>query len=91
LATVLASAGADRHAIRDRLARIGNDVPAYEGVTGSIAFDAHGDVPAKSVVIGTVRAAGWSRRLRREHDSLADHRGTGGSAGRLDDRRTVVA
>ena len=55
LATVLASAGTDRRAIRDRLARIGNDVPAYEGVTGSIAFDAHGDVPAKSVVIGTVR------------------------------------
>src|SRR6266850_5665290 len=55
LATVLARAGTDRHAIRDRLARIGNDVPAYEGVTGSIAFDAHGDVPAKSVVIGTVR------------------------------------
>jgi branched-chain amino acid transport system substrate-binding protein len=55
LATVLTSAGTDRHAIRDRLARIGNDVPAYEGVTGSIAFDAHGDVPAKSVVIGTVR------------------------------------
>jgi len=31
-------------------------VPAYEGVTGSIAFDARGDVPAKSVVIGTVRS-----------------------------------
>lgn len=56
LATVLVSAGTDRHAIRDRLARIGTDVPAYEGVTGSIAFDAHGDVPTKSVVIGTVRA-----------------------------------
>ncbi len=55
LATVLASAGTDRQAIRDRLARIGTDVPAYEGVTGSIAFDGRGDVPAKSVVIGTVR------------------------------------
>jgi ABC-type branched-subunit amino acid transport system substrate-binding protein len=55
LATVLASAGTDRRAIRDRLARVGTTVPAYEGVTGSIAFDAHGDVPAKSVVIGTVR------------------------------------
>src|SRR6266540_3597021 len=55
LARVLANAGTDRQAIRDRLARIGTDVPAYEGVTGSIAFDGRGDVPAKSVVIGTVR------------------------------------
>jgi len=60
---VLASAG-DRHAIRDR-ARIGNRRAGLEGVTGSIAFDCHhGDVPAKSVVIGTCGAAGWSRRLR---------------------------
>src|SRR6266496_464174 len=55
LARVLANAGTDRQAIRDRLARIGTDVPAYGGVTGSIAFDGRGDVPAKSVVIGTVR------------------------------------
>jgi branched-chain amino acid transport system substrate-binding protein len=40
----------DRREIRDRLARV-----SYEGVTGKIAFDANGDVPAKSVVIGTVR------------------------------------
>jgi branched-chain amino acid transport system substrate-binding protein len=56
LTGVLADAGRDRRAIRDRLARIGADVPAYEGVTGPIAFDGRGDVPAKSVVIGTVRA-----------------------------------
>jgi len=37
------------------LARIGQDLPAFEGVTGKIAFDSKGDVPAKSVVIGTVR------------------------------------
>lgn len=40
----------DRREIRDRLARV-----SYEGVTGKIAFDANGDVPAKPVVIGTVR------------------------------------
>jgi branched-chain amino acid transport system substrate-binding protein len=55
LASVLRESGADRRAIRDRLARIGGDLPAFQGVTGTIAFDAHGDVPAKAVVIGTVR------------------------------------
>jgi len=40
----------DRTEIRDRLSRT-----SYEGVTGKIAFDANGDVPAKPVVIGTVR------------------------------------
>jgi len=55
LASVLTESGADRRAIRDRLARTGGDLPAFEGVTGRIAFDTHGDVPAKSVVIGTVR------------------------------------
>ena len=56
LATVFAAAGTDRVEVRDRLARVGTDVPAYEGVTGTIAFDGRGDVPAKSAVIGTVRA-----------------------------------
>jgi branched-chain amino acid transport system substrate-binding protein len=55
LAGVLAEAGTDRRAIRDRLARVGNDLPAFEGVTGAIGFDERGDVPATSVVIGTVR------------------------------------
>ena len=55
LARVLADVGTDRRAVRDRLARTGRDLPAYDGVTGTIAFDAQGDVPAKSVVIGVVR------------------------------------
>ena len=55
LASVLTESGTNRRAIRDRLARVGGDLPAFEGVTGTIAFDARGDVPAKSVVIGTVR------------------------------------
>ena len=55
LASVLTESGTDRRAIRDRLARVGGDLPAFEGVTGRIAFDAHGDVPAKSVLIGVVR------------------------------------
>jgi len=56
LASVLAEAGTDRRAVRDRLARIGGGLPAFEGVTGTIAFDGRGDVPAKPVVIGAVRA-----------------------------------
>lgn len=55
LARVLEAGGTDRTAIRDHLARVGRDRPAYEGVTGAIAFDERGDVPAKPVVIGTVR------------------------------------
>jgi branched-chain amino acid transport system substrate-binding protein len=45
----------DRRGVRDRLARIGSDLPAFDGVTGKIAFDKNGDVPTKAVVIGTVR------------------------------------
>jgi branched-chain amino acid transport system substrate-binding protein len=56
LANVLADVGSDRRAVRDRLAQVGTAAPAFEGVTGTIAFDGRGDVPAKSVVIGAVRA-----------------------------------
>jgi ABC-type branched-subunit amino acid transport system substrate-binding protein len=56
LARVIQDAGTDRRGIRDRLARIGGNLPAFEGVTGTIAFDARGDVPAKPVVIGAVRS-----------------------------------
>jgi branched-chain amino acid transport system substrate-binding protein len=56
LARVLSEAGTDRRGIRDRLARTGGSLPAFEGVTGSIAFDARGDVPAKPVIIGAVHA-----------------------------------
>ena len=55
LATVLRDAGPQRRAVRDRVARVGRDLPPFEGVTGRIAFDDRGDVPTKSVVIGTVR------------------------------------
>jgi len=55
LATVLRDAGPQRRAVRDRVARVGRDLAPFEGVTGRIAFDDRGDVPTKSVVIGTVR------------------------------------
>jgi len=52
---VFTAAGTDRRAVRDYLARVGAGVPPFDGVTGLIAFDARGDVPAKPVVIGVVR------------------------------------
>ncbi len=55
LAQVFTAVGTDRRAVRDRLARAGRDLPAYDGVTGAIVFDGRGDVPAKPVVMGVVR------------------------------------
>lgn len=56
LARAIERVGTERGAIRDYLARIGTSEPAFDGVTGRIAFDAQGDVPSKPVVIGVVRS-----------------------------------
>ena len=55
LAQAIGEVGPDRLAIRDYVAQVGTTKPAFEGVTGTIAFDAYGDVPAKPVVIGVIR------------------------------------
>ena len=55
LAQAVAAVGADREAVRDYLAQVGHGVPAFDGVTGKIAFDTAGNAPSKSVVIGVVR------------------------------------
>jgi branched-chain amino acid transport system substrate-binding protein len=55
LARAIADAGPDRRAVRNYLARLGRGKPPFEGVTGTIAFDANGDVPGKTVVIGVVQ------------------------------------
>jgi branched-chain amino acid transport system substrate-binding protein len=55
LARVLETTPAERRAIRNSLARIGTVEPGFEGVTGMLAFDEQGDVPAKPVTIGVVR------------------------------------
>src|SRR5205823_582599 len=47
--------GAARRAIRDYLARVGRGQAAFEGVTGTIAFDGKGDAAGKTAVIGVVR------------------------------------
>lgn len=55
LARALRATTPDRARLRDYLAGVGTDTEPFEGVTGRIAFDAHGDVPNKDVVIGVVR------------------------------------
>jgi branched-chain amino acid transport system substrate-binding protein len=54
LADAIAAVGPTRERIRLYLSGVGSDNPAFEGVTGTIAFDAYGDVPDKDVVIGVV-------------------------------------
>jgi branched-chain amino acid transport system substrate-binding protein len=55
LAQAIEAVGPDRARVRDYLARVGTTTPAFEGATGRIAFDEHGDVPGKEVAIGVVR------------------------------------
>jgi branched-chain amino acid transport system substrate-binding protein len=55
LAQAIEQVGASRGAIRGYLASVGPGRPAYEGVTGRIAFDSAGDVPDKPVLIAVVR------------------------------------
>jgi branched-chain amino acid transport system substrate-binding protein len=52
---VIAAAGTGRQAVRRALAAVGSATPAFEGVTGVVAFDAAGDVPDQNVYIGMVR------------------------------------
>lgn len=56
LRRVIAEAGTDRAAIRNRLQRVGNGDPPFAGVTGSIAFDSVGDVPSLGVRMGVVQS-----------------------------------
>lgn len=55
LAGVIDRAGTDRAAVREALAGVGTETPAFKGVTGDIAFDEHGDVPGARVYVTVVR------------------------------------
>ena len=55
LRDVITRAGPAREAVRRELARVGTKSPAFHGVTGTITFDARGDVPNQTVYIGVVR------------------------------------
>jgi branched-chain amino acid transport system substrate-binding protein len=56
LARAIGDAGHGRRAIRNYLAQVGRRKAPFEGVTGTIAFDANGDVPGKEVVLGVIRS-----------------------------------
>jgi branched-chain amino acid transport system substrate-binding protein len=55
LRDVIERAGTDRQAVREALAAVGTEEPAFEGVTGTVAFDPAGDVPDQNVYVGMVR------------------------------------
>src|SRR3989454_3507184 len=88
LARAIQAGGPDRQAIRDYPVKVGRGRPAFDGVTGAIAFDEHGDVAGKSVTIGVVqdgqlvteRGQGGGRGERRRATRSASESGWGGSA-----------
>ncbi|MBA3895382.1 MAG: ABC transporter substrate-binding protein [Gemmatimonadales bacterium] len=55
LRDVIARAGTGRQAVRRALAATGSEMPAFEGVTGLVAFDAAGDIANQDVYVGIVR------------------------------------
>jgi branched-chain amino acid transport system substrate-binding protein len=55
LRSVIARAGTDRAAVRRALAMVGSVTPSFDGVTGTVSFDANGDVPNQNVYIGQVQ------------------------------------
>ncbi len=55
LARAIDAVGPSRRRLLPYLAGVGTASPPFDGVTGRIAFDAQGDVPAKAVVLGVVR------------------------------------
>src|SRR5262249_12266729 len=55
LAQAIAAVGVRRDAIRDYLARVGRDVPAFDGVTGSISFNDAERESSRAVIIGVVQ------------------------------------
>jgi branched-chain amino acid transport system substrate-binding protein len=55
LRDVIARVGTGRSAVRRALAGVGSATPPYDGVTGTVAFDAAGDVPDQNVYMGLVK------------------------------------
>jgi branched-chain amino acid transport system substrate-binding protein len=47
--------GTGRKELRDAVAAVGQSEPAFDGLTGSIAFDENGDVPQLNIQVGVVR------------------------------------
>jgi branched-chain amino acid transport system substrate-binding protein len=47
--------GTGRKDLRDAVAAVGQSEPAFDGLTGSIAFDENGDVPRLNIQVGVIR------------------------------------
>ena len=56
IGTAAQAVGPDRRAIRDWIAGVGRQRPAFQGVTGAIRFDEEGDAVGKVVLVGQVGA-----------------------------------
>lgn len=55
VAEAIREVGLDRRTLRDYVASIGTERPAFDGISGRIAFDENGDVAGKDVAVGIVR------------------------------------
>jgi branched-chain amino acid transport system substrate-binding protein len=55
LREIIERVGTDRGAVRRALAGVGSETKPYDGVTGTVAFDAAGDVPDQNVYMGLVK------------------------------------
>ncbi|MGH7658804.1 MAG: branched-chain amino acid ABC transporter substrate-binding protein, partial [Gemmatimonadales bacterium] len=55
LAELLRDVGTDREALRDAVAEVGGDRPAYQGLTRKIAFDPEGDLETEQVFVAMYR------------------------------------
>ena len=73
LRDVIARAGTKRSDVRRVLAGVGSVSPPFEGVTGTVAFDAKGDVPNQKVYIGLVQH-GEVRVMNGDEESVVGSR-----------------
>lgn len=55
LAELIRDVGPDREKLRDALARVGSERPAYQGLTRQIAFDSEGDLQTEEVFVAMYR------------------------------------
>lgn len=55
LREVMSKVGPKRADVRRALAQVGTGIPAFKGVTGTVAFDMRGDVPNQAVYMGIVQ------------------------------------
>lgn len=55
LAQAIAAVGVRRDAIRDYLGRVGQDLPAFDGVTGRVSFNDADEDASRAIVVGVIK------------------------------------